>query len=119
MADTIYKICALEDWQAALRAGHYVGSADDHRDGFIHFSLASQLAGTAAKYLSGRDGLVLLAVDAKTLGPALRHEPSRGGQLFPHLYAVLPVSAVRWCEPLPWDAAHASHVWPERLHLDL
>jgi len=60
---------------------------------------------------------VLLAVDAVALGPALRHEPSRGGQLFPPLYAVLPLSAVMWCELLPWDAASASHLWPERLRV--
>jgi uncharacterized protein (DUF952 family) len=107
MTDVVYKICSRAEWQAALDAGEYSGSADDLRDGFIHFSRAHQLAGTAAKYFAGREDLVLLAVDAAALGAALKHEPSRGGDLFPHLYGSLPVTCVLWSEPLPWsDGAH-------------
>ena len=45
--------------------------------------------------------LTLAAVDAEALGTDLRWEPSRGGALFPHLYAPLPMSAVVWSRPLP------------------
>jgi uncharacterized protein (DUF952 family) len=51
-----------------------------------------------------RDDLVLAAVDADALGPALRWEPSRGGALFPHLYGPLPLDAVVWTRPLPLGA---------------
>ncbi len=39
---------------------------------------------------------MLAAIDAAALGDDLRYEVSRGGSLFPHLYAPLPMSAVRW-----------------------
>lgn len=95
----IYKLCAQTEWDAALTAGSYAGSADDARDGFIHFSTAAQLEATAAKYFAGRTDLVLLEVDANLLGAALRFEPSRGGDLFPHLYAPLPLHAVLSSKP--------------------
>lgn len=98
---TIYKICEQSAWRLAERAGTYRGSAVDARDGFIHFSTGAQLAGTMAKHFSGQRELLLVAVDAEALGPALKWEPSRGGDLFPHLYAALSLSAVRWTKPLP------------------
>ncbi|MGN6750720.1 MAG: DUF952 domain-containing protein [Xanthobacteraceae bacterium] len=98
---TIYKICEQSAWRLAEQAGTYRGSAVDARDGFIHFSTGAQLAGTMAKHFSGQRELLLVAVDAEALGPALKWEPSRGGDLFPHLYAALSLSAVRWTKPLP------------------
>ncbi len=73
----------------------------DRADGFIHFSTAEQAPVTAAKWFAGREDLILAAVDAEALGEDLRWEPSRGGALFPHLYAALPMSAVVWSRPLP------------------
>ncbi len=96
----IYKICERALWQAAETERAFRGSADDARDGFIHFSTADQLAGTAAKHFAGQSDLVLVAVDVGRLGPQLQWEPSRGGALFPHLYAPLPLEAVRWVRPL-------------------
>jgi uncharacterized protein (DUF952 family) len=94
-ATTIYKLMTREEWEAAKGAGVYRGSAHDLRDGFIHFSTAAQLAETARKYFSRTPDLVLLAVDAEQFSPAeLLWEPSRGGDLFPHLYANLAVTAV-------------------------
>lgn len=101
---SIYKILHEAEWQAALAAGAYLGSADDARDGFIHFSTAEQLSGTAAKHFRGKHGLVLVAVDAARLGPALRWEPSRGGALFPHLYAPLDTTAAIRVVRLTLDA---------------
>ena len=90
----IYKICPASAWREAERQGVYRGSADDKRDGFIHFSTASQVAGTAAKHFAGQTGLFLVAVDADALGDALKWEPSRGGELFPHLYGELDIGSV-------------------------
>ena len=98
---TIYKICRQEEWRAAEAAGAYRGAPVDTRDGFIHFSTAAQLAETAAKHFAGASDLMLVAVDAAALDGALKWEPSRGGALFPHLYAKLPLTAVRWARPLP------------------
>jgi uncharacterized protein (DUF952 family) len=98
---TIYKICERAAWQAAESAGLYRGSALDIRDGFIHFSTAAQADETAAKHFARQTDLMLIAVDGDVLGPALKWETSRGGDLFPHLYAALPLTAVRWVRPLP------------------
>ena len=90
---TIYKICPASAWREAERRGVYLGSDDDKRDGFIHFSTAEQVAETARKHFFGQTGLFLIAVDADQLGDALRWEPSRGGALFPHLYGELDLGA--------------------------
>jgi len=90
----IYKICSASAWREAERQGVYHGSADDIRDGFIHFSLPSQLAETARKHFLGQTALFLIEVDADALGDALRWEPSRGDELFPHLYGELDLGAV-------------------------
>lgn len=97
---TIYKICEQALWRAAAADGLFRGTAADERDGFIHFSTAAQLAETAARHFTGPADLVLVAVDAEAMGQALIWEHSRGGDLFPHLYAALPLSAVRWARPL-------------------
>lgn len=95
MADRIiYHLLKLDDWQAAERAGYYLGSAADRRDGFIHFSTASQVEASAARYHAGEPNLVLLAVDTARLGADLKWEPSGAGDLFPHLYTRMPLSAV-------------------------
>jgi uncharacterized protein (DUF952 family) len=90
----IYKICSASAWREAERQGVYRGSADDIRDGFIHFSLPSQVAETARKHFHGQTGLFLVEVDADVLGDALRWEPSRSDELFPHLYGELDLGAV-------------------------
>lgn len=97
---TIYKICPAEMWQAAVAAGVFRGAAIDLTDGFIHFSTAAQVQETAARYFKGVAGLVLVAFDDAALGPGLRYEPSRGGDLFPHLYGPLWARAALWVKPL-------------------
>ena len=108
---TIYKICPADLWQAAVADGVFRGSPLDLKDGFIHFSTAKQVKETAAKYFAGRPGLVLVAFDAATLGPGLRHEPSRGGELFPHLYGPLDPAAALWAKPL--ELSGGEHAFPD------
>ena len=69
----IYKICDADLWDSAEKSGR------------LHFA--------------GRKGLRLITVDASVLD--IRWEPARSGDLFPHLYADLPLSAVRSVKPLP------------------
>ena len=102
---TLYKICPATLWQEAKRAGVFRGSEADRRDNFIHFSTAAQVAETAAKHFAGQSDLLLISVDARKLGNALKWEPSRGGALFPHLYGALALSAVTRVMPLPLDAS--------------
>lgn len=108
----IFKIVSSAEWQAAEQAGVFTGSRVDLADGFIHFSTAAQVEETAARHFTGQDGLVLVAVNADALGPALRREPSRGGDLFPHLYGPLPLDTVLWVQPLPLGA-DGRHRFPE------
>ena len=107
----IYHMCRTDEWQSAQVTGAYLGSSQDKADGFIHFSDASQVVESAARHRAGQDGLVLLAVESAALGNALKWEPSRNGVLFPHLYAPLPVAAVRWAKDLPLST-DGRHVFP-------
>lgn len=111
MTHTIYHMCRLDEWRAAEAAGAYAGSSQDAADGFIHFSTAAQVAESAARHRAGQSGLVLLAVDAGQLGDALKWEPSRGGQLFPHLYGALLAAAVKWVRDLPLGS-DGRHLFP-------
>ena len=101
----IYKILPRSEWEAAREAGRFEGSAVDLADGYIHFSTAGQAPGTAAKHFSGKIGLVVLEIEGDDLGEALRWEPSRGGDLFPHLYGPLDVARVLRVLPAPLDDA--------------
>jgi uncharacterized protein (DUF952 family) len=105
---TIYKICERALWEAAEAGRLFVGSPADVRDGFT----AAQLPGTAAKHFGGLSDLLLVAVDADALSPQLKWETSRGGELFPHLYAALPFAAVLWARPLA-DEADGRRPLPE------
>jgi len=107
----IYKICPEALWREAEAAGVFAGAPVDLADGYIHFSTGAQARETAARHFAGQDGLLLIAVDSEKLGGALRHEPSRGGALFPHLYAPLDPKQVRWIAPLP--PGSAGHRFPE------
>lgn len=100
-AQLIYKICTRSQWDEAVSAGRFDGAPVDIADGFIHFSTACQVEETARRHFADQQDLLLVAVDAEALGPALKWEPSRGGDLFPHLYAALPVSAAVTVAPLP------------------
>jgi uncharacterized protein (DUF952 family) len=90
----IYKLLDRAAWRAARAAGTFAGSPVDLADGFIHFSTAAQARETAAKHFKGVGDLMLLSVDPDLIGAPLKWEPSRGGALFPHLYAAMPTSAV-------------------------
>lgn len=90
----IYKILSRTEWEAAEAAGRFEGSAVDHADGYIHFSTAKQAVETGRRYFAGQQGLVVLEVETERLGAPLKWEPSRGGDLFPHLYRALELSEV-------------------------
>jgi uncharacterized protein (DUF952 family) len=111
----IYTLVRAADWRAAEAAGAYAGSADDARDGFLHFSTGAQLRATAAKHRSGVADLVMVEADTAALGAALRWEPASGSSrpgLFPHLYAPLPLAAVTRAVPVPLGA-DGRHVFPD------
>lgn len=108
----IYKICPERLWRDAEKTGVFEGAPIDIQDGYLHFSTGKQVRETAARHFSGQKDLLLIAIEADSLGAALRYEPSRGGDLFPHLYAALNLSAVRWVKPLPLGA-DGQHIFPD------
>lgn len=112
MSRIIYKIAPRSLWDKAVEKGVFEGAPIDLADGFIHFSTAEQARETAAKHFAGQADLLLIAVDGGAFGDAMRYEVSRGGALFPHLYATLPVSAALWVKELPLGP-HGRHVFPD------
>jgi uncharacterized protein (DUF952 family) len=100
----IYKIASAKLWREAESQGQFTGAPIDIADGFIHFSTAEQTRETVALHFKGQDDLVIAAIDVEKLKDPIKWEPSRGGALFPHLYAALPLNAVAWVKPLPMKA---------------
>lgn len=106
----IFKILRADEWADLRAQGQTQGAPIDITDGYVHFSTAAQAAETAAKHFAGVDGLMLLALESEALGAALRWEKSRGGDLFPHLYAPLDLAHVIWAQPLP--LVNGTHEFP-------
>jgi len=90
----IYKILLPAEWAEFETAGHFEGSPFDHQSGFIHCSARNQLTATAQRVFSAEPALVIVALDAQALGDTVRWEPASNGELFPHVYGVLPSTAV-------------------------
>ena len=108
----IYKICDVDSWEKARTDGHFIGTEIDLRDGFIHFSTAEQLGETLRLYFEGVKNLLLLTIDGRRLD--LKWEPARTGNLFPHLYDILPLSAVLRVNPILLDD-DGRHILPSQL----
>lgn len=95
MTERAFKIFTAAQWRALQSTGSFQGAPVDLADGYIHLSTADQLEETLAKHFAGQSGLIIAEIDLSGFGDALRWEVSRGGALFPHLYAPLPMSAVK------------------------
>jgi uncharacterized protein (DUF952 family) len=104
MTQMVYKIARASEWEEIAKTGRFTGSPDDHRDGYIHLSAASQVRTTCDKRFAGENNLLLVAVESDRLGPALKWEASRGGEQFPHLYAALASGCVRSVIPIVREA---------------
>lgn len=99
----VYKILAEREWDNT--GDFYFGSDHDQRDGFLHFSTASQLAETLRRYYCDADNLILVAVEEASLAPALKWEYSQSrGEAFPHLFAPLARGTAKWARPIGRDA---------------
>lgn len=114
MTDIVYKIVPETLWRQAKEKGAFEGAEIDLKDGYIHFSTGAQARETARLHFAGVAGLMLVAVDAMRLGEALKFEPSRGGDLFPHLYGALQFTSVLWEMPL-LIGADGMHAFPEKM----
>lgn len=107
----IYKIFRADEWAALQANGETAGAPIDITDGYVHTSTAEQAKETAAKHFAGEDGLVLLALESDSFGDELKWEPSRGGQLFPHIYRNLRMTDIIWQKPLP--LVDGTHQFPD------
>lgn len=107
----IFKIFRPLEWQDLHENGTTNGAPIDVADGYIHFSTAEQVVETAEKHFADAGDLILLALETDTLGDAIKWEPSRGGQLFPHLYRDMRLGDVLWARPYPHTAT--GHVLPK------
>ena len=92
---TAFKILTANQWAAFEADGIFTGAPIDLADGYIHLSTADQLEETLAKHFAGQTNLTIAEIDLTALGDTVRWEVSRGGALFPHIYGLLPMSAVR------------------------
>ncbi len=95
-----YKVLTAQQMVELETTGVFKGAPVDLADGYIHLSTAAQLTGTIDKHFVGQAGLHIACIDLTRLGSAVRWEESRGQQLFPHIYADLPLSAVTTHGPL-------------------
>lgn len=102
MSAEVFHLATPEAWRAAQAAGELrpPGLADE---GFVHCSTRAQLVGTIQRHFAGVDELVLLRLDARSLGGDLRWEESRPGERFPHVYRAIAVSEV--VAAVPWQRA--------------
>ncbi|MDQ1899769.1 DUF952 domain-containing protein [Paracoccus sp. WLY502] len=92
----IYKVLRPAEWADLQAAGASKGAPVDLADGYVHFSTAAQLGTTLTKHFADEGDLLLLGCDAAVFGGDLRWEPSRGGDLFPHLYRPLTLDDIAW-----------------------
>lgn len=103
MESTAYKILTAEQMDTLEHSENFSGAPIDLTDGYIHLSTAEQVVETLTKHFAGQQNLWIAAVDLEALGEAIKWEVSRGGALFPHLYAPLPLSAVIAYSPVHYE----------------
>lgn len=101
----VYKLLARQAWEHACAQGRFLGAAIDLKDGFIHLSTGAQVQQTARLHFRGQADLVVVAFEAEGFGDALKWEPSRGGELFPHVYDTLDPATALWVRPVVLDEA--------------
>ncbi len=107
----IYKLFRPSEWEQMQSSGETTGAPIDVEDGYVHFSTAAQVEKTAELYFADVEGLMLLAVPSDPLGDALKWEPSRGGDLFPHLFRMFRMEDVAWTKEL--ELVDGQHIFPE------
>jgi uncharacterized protein (DUF952 family) len=110
-----YKITTEAEWALATAKGVFAGSALDLKDGYIHLSTAEQARETARLHFGGQENLVLVAVPEDAVASALKWEASRGGKMFPHVYATLDPASALWVKPLPWNGT--AHDFPKEFEI--
>ncbi|MBT6961023.1 MAG: DUF952 domain-containing protein [Rhodospirillaceae bacterium] len=100
----LYHIAERGVWDTQSEATTYVPDAYAD-EGFVHLSYAEQLQGTAHRYYTGRDDLVVLRLSPEHLGGDVVAENLLGGEtLFPHFYSPIPKTSVDALGNVQWNA---------------
>ena len=89
----IYHIVLPEIWEQVRNEPLYRHESLA-AEGFIHCSYDDQLGGVIGRYYAGHDELVVLTIDTDKVAARLVAEPSTGGDIYPHIYGPLNMSAV-------------------------
>lgn len=96
----ILHITTKQDWENAKSVGVYT-TPSLKEEGFIHCSTEKQAANTANIYFKGANELVLLCIDENKLTSECKFEQATGskhdpavGNMFPHIYGPLNLSAI-------------------------
>ncbi len=111
---TVYKVLRRKEFISFLASARTCGSLADERDGFIHLSTASQLAGTLDKHFRGERDLSVFSFESRDLGRNLRWEHSRNGRSFPHYYGELEAELIQSWYPV--RCVSGRHVLPAGLN---
>ncbi|GAB4553109.1 MAG: DUF952 domain-containing protein [Pleurocapsa sp.] len=94
MNQIIYHITSRDEWDYA-QINHEYCSKTFAQEGFIHCSYIHQLVTVANRFFRGQNNLVLLAIDRNEITSEIVDENLEGGtELYPHLYGLLPITAV-------------------------
>ena len=90
----IYHLTYKRSWEAAKPTGEYAASSLAE-EGFIHCSKdITQLLKVSARLYPGDENLLVLDVDLDKLTSPIKEEPSRSGEIYPHIYGMLNADAV-------------------------
>lgn len=90
----IYHLTTREAWAAAQPTGEYEAPSLA-AEGFIHCSADEpQALRVLDRLYLGVPGMQVLDVDTDKLTAEVRREPSRSGEIYPHIYGKINVDAV-------------------------
>ena len=90
----IYHLTRNDAWALAQEAGEYEAPSLAE-EGFIHCSAdEAQMLRVAQRLYPGETGLQVLDVDESRLRAGVKREPSRSGEIYPHIYGRINLDAV-------------------------
>ncbi len=90
----IYHLVRRDDWEGRSLSGEYSASSLGV-EGFNHCAEdEAQLLAVARRLYSGETDLLVLEVETEALASQVKREPSRSGEIYPHIYGPINVEAV-------------------------
>ena len=91
---TLYFLITKEDWESSKLTSEYrARSLDDQ--GFTHCSEdEAQVLRVANRLFMGRRDMLVLELDADRLISPVKRDPSRSGEIYPHIYGPLNIDSV-------------------------